>query len=649
MDRLTARIMLLVIVTGGAGLASGRAAGRPTLHVPVEVPQLRCEGGICSREGASGATLPEAIETGGAMVPAPTLRPPSPGPGGGDGKDPVYRPTPPSQQTVLDGEGPPPGADPPPVRRTRIGPDRNTGPEPPGERLYHEVFNPAIFPFKRMTVLDAVAEDETLRIRDPQVAPLWPSGSRLADGRDPFYGAVELDLQPGQLVPIPSPAAAVRLLSYDVAPAAQLRFLRDGADNLYVTSGAGGRHRLVYLVDAERRYFAGPLLPPQAPRPRLRDVPAELRPHVPRPVARHGELVLRHIGVRHRDGDDYLEAVERLVGYFRDFRVGDLQGRRGSSYLDLALEQRGACRHRSYAFVITALSAGIPARYVENELHVFVEVFIPVPGRDGRRGYFRRVNLGGAPIEEVVLDAENKVAYKEQGGDPFPQPLAFASAPPQRVRGLPPGAGQAGASPGGGQAGASPGGGQAGGQAERGQGGRPDRVAQAGERQEGPSGTRQGGAGSGQRVQQGAGFGPGAATPPPVASAAEGAPGQMAGTERGAQVPAPASASPERPALLPTSVMIARAAEGKTVYRGGRTVVRGRVQVQGGPAGNLEVVISLDEAGGLELGRALTAADGTFQLEVEVPREATLGQHRLLARVPGDERRGGSTSSGRGR
>lgn len=634
--------MLLLIAGAGAVIDGGRAAGRPTLHVKVEVPQLRCEGGICSREGASEMALPEAVETGGTMVPAPTLRPPSPGPDAGsrDGKDPVYRPTPPSQQTVLDGEGPPPGADPPPVRRTRIGPDRNTGPEPPGERLYHEVFNPAVFPFKRMTVLDAVAEDETLRMRDPQTAPLWPSGPRLADGRDPFYGTVVLDLQPGQLVPIPSPAAAVRLLSYDIAPAAQLRFLRDGADNLYVTSSAAGRHRLVYLVDAERRYFAGPLLPPQAPRPRLRDVPAELRPRVPRSVARRGELVLRHIGVRHRDGDDYLEAVERLVGYFRDFRVGDLQEWRGSSYLDLALEQRGACRHRSYAFVITALSAGIPARYVENELHVFVEVFVPAAGRDGRGGYFRRVNLGGAPMEEVVLDAENKVAYKEQGGDPFPQPAAFASAPPQRVRGLPPGAGQAGASSG-----------QARGQNGQANNGQAGQGGQSGGQSGSRTGTGPAGAGPGRQITQaepiqgtGTGTGPGrtqeGAAPQSIAGA-EGAPGQTVGTEPGAEA--------ERPAQWPTSVMIARAAEGKTVYRGGRTVVRGRVQVQGGPANNLEVVIYLDEAGGLELGRALTAADGTFNLEVEVPREATLGPHRLLARVPGDERRGGSTSRGRGR
>jgi len=37
-----------------------------------------------------------------------------------------------------------------------VAPDDHTGAEAPGERVYHEVFNPAVFPYKRMTVLDAV-------------------------------------------------------------------------------------------------------------------------------------------------------------------------------------------------------------------------------------------------------------------------------------------------------------------------------------------------------------------------------------------------------------------------------------------------------------------------------------------------------------
>ena len=42
----------------------------------------------------------------------------------------------------------------PPERRDQVRPDRDTGPEPPGVHVYHEVFTPAVFPYKRMTALD---------------------------------------------------------------------------------------------------------------------------------------------------------------------------------------------------------------------------------------------------------------------------------------------------------------------------------------------------------------------------------------------------------------------------------------------------------------------------------------------------------------
>jgi transglutaminase-like putative cysteine protease len=41
--------------------------------------------------------------------------------------------------------------------------------------------------------------------------------------------------------------------------------------------------------------------------------------------------------------------------------------------LDLARGKRGVCRHRAYAFVIVAQALGIPARFVQNEAHAWVE------------------------------------------------------------------------------------------------------------------------------------------------------------------------------------------------------------------------------------------------------------------------------------
>ena len=61
-------------------------------------------------------------------------------------------------------------------------------------------------------------------------------------------------------------------------------------------------------------------------------------------------------------------------------------------YLDLALSQKGVCRHRAFAFLVTALSLGIPTRMVVNEAHAWVEVLDPGVAPP----LWRRVDLGGA-------------------------------------------------------------------------------------------------------------------------------------------------------------------------------------------------------------------------------------------------------------
>src|SRR5439155_883838 len=250
----------------------------------------------------------------------------------------------------------PSGSDASPERRARVEMDRATGPEPPGKRTYHEPFNPAVFPFKRMTALDAVLPDESLVLAERSTARqrLRVLGAdRRESARDAFWGSIVIDFEPGKWVPLPSVAADARVLAARVEPEIEVTFAHDGGDNQYVMSTTGGRHRLVWLTDAPQRYFAG----------------------------------------------------------------------------------------------------DIPAGYVENELHVFVEVFVP-------HGVgWRRINLGGALVDQEVSGADGKVPYRPKGDDPFPQPPAFANgndAQPTQPKGLkPPGASSssAGAGSGGGSSG----------------------------------------------------------------------------------------------------------------------------------------------------------------------------------------------------
>jgi hypothetical protein len=84
-------------------------------------------------------------------------------------------------------------------------------------------------------------------------------------------------------------------------------------------------------------------------------------------------------------------AVAALVTHYRSFAPSEELPRATSGaalYQELSLSKKGVCRHRAYAFVITALALGLPARMVRNEAHAWVEVF------DGT--LWHRIDLGGA-------------------------------------------------------------------------------------------------------------------------------------------------------------------------------------------------------------------------------------------------------------
>jgi hypothetical protein len=276
--------------------------------------------------------------------------------------------------------------------------DREIGPEPPGERRYVDVFSPSIFPYKRMAAFDSVRSDETLAVSTPRLRPLQSAPP--TRGSQVFDGSLVIDWIPNRWIPIPSAGADGRLVRYSVEPAIPIEFAMDGADNWFVRSPSGGRHRLEFTTAVPSFYLAGDpteglqsnVLTSDEPRALLSTVRPDLRAS--------GRKLLDRIGVRHVR---YLSPLLlTLVDYFRSFKVGavdDTLPRSGSSYRDLAFGKQGVCRHRAFAFVITALVAGIPARYVENELHVFVEVYIP------RRGW-RRIDLGGATVDVERMTIE---------------------------------------------------------------------------------------------------------------------------------------------------------------------------------------------------------------------------------------------------
>ncbi len=585
------------------------AQGQPVLHEPVAAPALQCQDGVCHHDAARRDSLPVAVQSDDKLIGAPLAgRNPQ-------AHEPIFHSAnqaSPLAEALMRG-APPPGAgqDGPPIRRARMTPDGETGIEPPGERIYHEVFNPAVFPYKRMSALDAVDESGALYVADPQQRELALTANRLTAGRDPFFGSVVIDFVAGQPVALPTPAAEVHLLSYQATPPLGLYFSVDSADNLYALSARSGRHRLVYLLDAEQRYFSGPLFSGLGPGKDanhgmlfVRKAPIGL----PRWLRHDAEKVLRRIGIRSALHVDYNEVLGQLVSYFRAFAVAELledaDGGRTSLYLRIALSQRGVCRHRAYAFVITALAVGIAARYVENELHAFVEVYVPPAGEHA--GFWRRINLGGAPLQQRVFGGENREAYQEKGSDPFERPPSFARTEQPRVIGKPASGTSAEMAT------------ESAGPLER----------SAGAGKNAPQNAR---AASGSRGETGS-----------VEGHADGLASRVDSDNIELAEDSRDSVDGEALILTRVNVVIGAARE---IYRRATIPVRGQVRTSRGSASGLEVVLILAAPHPLMLGRTVTRSDGSFATEVEIPAAAPLGHYQLVARVHGDQTRRGSSSA----
>src|SRR5690606_23407070 len=156
----------------------------------------------------------------------------------------------------------------------------------------------------------------------------------------------------------------------------------------------GGRARVVMQLSIERQVFGSQFRPVSfsALKPYLSPVPPS--------VVGVAQEVATHIGV----GRNMTPAgvLASLVSYFRKFKESAELPTSTESldlYRELSLSQKGVCRHRAYAFAVTAIALGLPTRLVHNEAHAWVEVY--------DTELWHRIDLGGAAtnINETRPDA----------------------------------------------------------------------------------------------------------------------------------------------------------------------------------------------------------------------------------------------------
>ncbi len=388
--------------------ASADARDGPVLHEPI-APDARED--LALRVALDG-DLPAAIQTPGGVVAAPDPRRlPSP-------SEPTYGP----------------------AAHASFVPDTDT--KRPEVSDYDDPFTPSTAPFKRLQAFDAVRGDYSLEVRDERLVRLTTTstGAPPAPGEDPFYGDLIVDVPGEGSARIPSVGPGARIVRARLGVGSSdvpFRILRDGADNWFLqaarTPGApvrpATRARLVVEIAAPRAAFGGPL--GDASWSELPFVPS-----LPENVTRDAAEVRGVIGVSRSMRPR--EAIAKLVDYFRGFADSvDPPRARGNVYLDLALSKRGVCRHRAFAFLVTAESLGIPTRLVENEAHAWVEV------HDGT--LWRRIDLGGAgrmaSRTSTALAARD--AY-EAPREAFPWPQAAGRGTEMISRGPTGGAGLSG-------------------------------------------------------------------------------------------------------------------------------------------------------------------------------------------------------------
>jgi hypothetical protein len=353
-------------------------------------------------------SMPAAIETPSGVISAPdTTRPPTPSEKSYSGQ------TTPGLEKVFT-------------------PDLDT--RRPDVSRYDDPFTPATAPYKRLRAFDAVREDFSMTVADAGARTV-PMGSAMLNSEDSFFGDMTVDLAPGEGVLIPTVGPGARIIKMVTAPPVGVSITADSAENWYARASLRARVRLVLWLAIPREALGGA----------LRDTPiSQLRGARPVPdnVRKAALEVARAIGVPTHGGTTR-EVVGQMVAWFRSFEPSeDPPHGRENKYLDLALSKKGVCRHRAYAFTVTALALGIPTRLVVNESHAWVEVFDGV--------LWRRIDLGGAAAHIEQDRDDGRPSYRSPA-DPFPWPARTDSgedsARRSRADNGPPGTGGTGQGP----------------------------------------------------------------------------------------------------------------------------------------------------------------------------------------------------------
>ncbi len=279
---------------------------------------------------------------------------------------------------------------------------------------YDEPFRPSVLPFKRLYAFDRLEPGLSFGVQDETLDPVEVGGT-VEHTEDAFFADFAVDVVGGVPVRIPSVGPGARIRALHVDPPQEVQVLQDSAENWFLKGSYNARVRAVMQLSIERQVFGS----------MFRNVAwASLGPHappIPARIAEEARKVAAHIGVSRADSP--ARAVMTLVDYFRRFRESSelpTSNSLADLYVELSLEQKGVCRHRAYAFAVTALALGIPTRVVHNEAHAWVEVY------DSE--LWHRIDLGGAATDVQESRPDPFAPTHKPPNDPYSWPEGATSA-----------------------------------------------------------------------------------------------------------------------------------------------------------------------------------------------------------------------------
>ena len=235
----------------------------------------------------------------------------------------------------------------------------------------------------------------------------------IAQGQKVFIANVPLLLSNAEWVPLPSLFAEERLLAMTGQPELDIKYnpltnqtfvrLKNPTPSLQA-------HNLTFICQelpnsqysrvnsplALRTFCqescpSNPQIPPELTR--YFELPEDLRTE----LATNLDSVLRPLSSQ----ENYYDRLAAIYNYCTEpqFQPGALSfdtrfsGLKSKALLDLILQQKGACRHRSAVFLALTHYFHIPTRMVGNFKHAFVEVYLPMKTGNGQ---WIRFDLGGA-------------------------------------------------------------------------------------------------------------------------------------------------------------------------------------------------------------------------------------------------------------